>query len=139
MKSIKFKTLMSIRKSNCKETVDLNSQFYRNTCTYGNFLQLFRNRGLKTMLFVSFLIEQYIVFFKACTKKTFSRDSKFMFLCESLFGHVKPKIVRNQSWMLAGIADSSVYGKLLHLFRGQSSAQPLQSVKLVHSMKHVNQ
>lgn len=93
MKSIKFKTLLSIRKSNCKETVDLNSQFYRNT--YGNFLQLFRNRGLKTMLFVSFLIEYYIVFFKACTKKTFSRDGKFMSLCESLIGHVKPKIVRN--------------------------------------------
>lgn len=52
----KIKNINVDQKVKFIETVDLNSQFYRST--YGNFLQLFRNRGLKTsMLFVSFLIE----------------------------------------------------------------------------------
>lgn len=33
------------------------SRFKQPRNTYGNFLQLFKNRGRKTMLFVSFLIE----------------------------------------------------------------------------------
>lgn len=69
------------------------------------------------------------------------KENIFMWLIyTSLWIPLRPCKAQNSTKLVVDVSRNSRFfriWKLLHLFTGQSSAQPLQSVKLVHSMKNV--